>query len=219
MSLKAARARPRGSKAKATASTDVRKTSARIQTLESSRNFGGTLCDFKTALLAPLGYGSYMPAWLRSPNDVAIRKPIDENRIALKFPVDERCRDLATVDHESSGAGGAGRRATRWIFPNSGLATPTRHYVRTTAWRSTLESTAAAPRLPAWSRTKLLCWARRRRAEATSRVMAMRGCGRPYIRRSRMRAPPPGSSHPRLKVPASACRAPAVPKCATWLPG
>jgi hypothetical protein len=61
MSLKAARARPRGSKAKATASTDVRKTSARIQTLESSRNFGGTLCDSKTALLAPLGYGSYMP--------------------------------------------------------------------------------------------------------------------------------------------------------------
>ena len=62
MSLKAARARPRGSKAKATASTDVRKTSARIQTLESSRNFGGTLCDSRTALLPPLGYGSYMPA-------------------------------------------------------------------------------------------------------------------------------------------------------------
>ena len=61
MSLKAARARPRGSMAKATASTDVRKTSARIQTLESSRNFGGTLCDSKTALLPPLGYGSYMP--------------------------------------------------------------------------------------------------------------------------------------------------------------
>jgi hypothetical protein len=61
MSLKAARARPRRSNAKATASTDVRKTSAKIQTLESSRNFGGTLCDSKTALLPPLGYGSYMP--------------------------------------------------------------------------------------------------------------------------------------------------------------
>jgi hypothetical protein len=61
MSLKAARARPRGSKAKATASTDVRTRSVRVQTFESRRNFGGTLCDSKTALLTPLGYGSYMP--------------------------------------------------------------------------------------------------------------------------------------------------------------
>jgi len=36
--------------------------------------------------------------------------------IALKIPVDERYRDLATVDHESSGAGGAGSRATRWVL-------------------------------------------------------------------------------------------------------
>jgi hypothetical protein len=37
--------------------------------------------------------------------------------LALKIPADERYRDLATVDHESSGAGGAGSRATRWILP------------------------------------------------------------------------------------------------------
>ena len=62
MSLEAARARPRGSKAKATASTDVRTRSVRVQTFESSRNFGGTLCDSKTGRFTPVGYGSYMRA-------------------------------------------------------------------------------------------------------------------------------------------------------------
>jgi len=81
MSLKAARARPRGSKAKATA---MRKTRERIQIFESRRNFGGTLCDSKTALLPTLGYGSYMPAGCVF-RMTGIRKSIDENRRSRNF--------------------------------------------------------------------------------------------------------------------------------------
>ena len=60
MSLAAARAKPRGSRANATTSTAVRKTSVKIQIFESCPNFAGTSCDSKTALLTALGYGSYM---------------------------------------------------------------------------------------------------------------------------------------------------------------
>src|SRR5215469_2490591 len=62
MSLNAARARPRGSRANAIPSNAVREASVKVQIFENCRNFRGTPCDSKAALLPPVGYGSYIPA-------------------------------------------------------------------------------------------------------------------------------------------------------------
>jgi hypothetical protein len=73
MSLTAARTRPRGSRANATACTAVRKTSARTQIVGKDRGFD-TSCDSKTALASSLGYGSYCRFISVAPREIAGRE-------------------------------------------------------------------------------------------------------------------------------------------------
>ena len=70
MSLTAARTRPRGSRANATACPDVRKTSARTQIVATDRSFD-TGCDSRAGLISSVGYGSYCQFVSVVPREIA----------------------------------------------------------------------------------------------------------------------------------------------------